>query len=236
MIISLVLKNKISLKNTNRMSLLYFSLSFPLSVIFFTLAIFNTTVSLAVFSFYISTLVTSFIVGKIVLHENITKNKRLALVFILLAVIVLTEVYKGFTINIGFIYGIISGILQTVASYYQKILGKNTNRTNLLILQTLTGFTLAAGILIYLNTPIFVMLPSLPLIITIFFGLVFLLISYLFLVGFKYTNLNVGSILVSSELLFGPLFAWIFLSEVITTSIIVGGTLTGIAVVLSNKD
>lgn len=234
--ISLLTKNKTSFNDIDKKSLLYFSVAFPLSVIFFTLAIFNTTVSLAVFSFYISTLVTSFIVGKLFLGESISTNKRISLFFILAAVVTLTEVYKGITINTGFMYGLISGLLQTIASYYQKTLGKNTNRTNLLIIQTFTGFTLAAAILIYLGTPVLIALPAVTLGITVLFGLIFLLISYLFLVGFKYTNLNVGSILVSSELLFGPLFAWLLLSEVITLPVILGGILTGTAVFCANRD
>lgn len=79
--ILLITRQKLSFSKIDPKALFYFALTFPVSVIFFTLSIFNTSVSLAVFSFYISTLVSSFIVGKIFFGEPVTKNKKVALFF-----------------------------------------------------------------------------------------------------------------------------------------------------------
>jgi drug/metabolite transporter (DMT)-like permease len=59
-----------------------------------------------------------------------------------------------------------------------------------------------------------------------------LAIMYLFLVGYKHTNLNVGSILVSSELFFAPLLAFMLLSEHIAANVLAGGVLTVVAAIL----
>jgi drug/metabolite transporter (DMT)-like permease len=236
LIILFITKQQFSFSKIDKKTLLLFAITFPVSVIFFTLAIFNTTVSLAVFSFYIANLVSSFIWGHIYFKEKITRNKQIALLFILLALVTFTNPFSNFHIELGFVFGIISGLFQTIASSYQKIVGAKTNRIGLLIIQTLAGTAIAAATLLLTQAPLFVAIPQITLLITILFGLIFLAISYLFLVGFKSTNLNVGSILVSSELFFGPFFAFILLSEGLTVIELLGGVLTGVAVYFANRD
>lgn len=228
-------KQKLSFKKIDFRTLGIFAITFPISVIFFTLAIFNTTVSLAVFSFYTSTLVSSFIVGKLYFGEAITVNKRIALFFILLAVVAFTNPMQGFHLQLGFVFGLISGVFQTIASSFQKIVGKSTNRLGLLIIQTLAGIIISALALVLQGQSVLPVLPVLPTAITFLFGVIFLAISYLFLVGFKYVNLNVGSILVSTELFFGPFFAFLLLSEGMTFLELIGGGFVVLAVLFSNR-
>lgn len=228
-------RQKLSFNKLDTKTLVLFAVTFPVSVIFFTLAIFNTTVSLAVFSFYIATLVSSFLVGWTYFGEKITTNKKIALVFIFLAVLAFTNPFQNFNIQLGFVFGIISGIFQTIASSLQKIVGKSTNRIGLLIIQTLAGVGISALAICLIGGSLFPPIPQATLFVTIFFGAIFLAISYLFLVGFKYTNLNTGSILVSSELFFGPFFAFMLLSENLTGLELLGGLLIGAAVLFSSR-
>lgn len=234
--ILLLTRQSLSLKKIELKTLVLFAVTFPVSVIFFYLSIFKTTVSLAVFSFYIATLVSSFVVGKIYFGEKITKNKKIALLFILLAVIAFTNPFNNFSIQLGFVYGVISGIFQTIASAFQKIVGKSTNRIGLLIVQALAGIGVSALTIIMMGGSLLPALPQTALFVTILFGAIFLVISYLFLVGFKHINLNVGSILVSTELFFGPLFAYLLLSEKLTGLELLGGIFISIAVLFSSRD
>ncbi|MDQ5900790.1 MAG: hypothetical protein QG583_217 [Patescibacteria group bacterium] len=233
-LVLLITRQKISFNKIEPKTLLLFAITFPISVIFFTLSIFNTSVSLAVFSFYLATLVSSFIIGRIYFGEKITKNKKIALFFVLLAVVAFTNPFQNFNVQLGFVFGIISGIFQSIASSFQKIVGKSTNRIGLLILQTLTGIVVAMVVLAIIGENFFPLLPMSALLVVVFFGIIFLSISYLFLVGFKYTNLNVGSILVSTELFFGPFFAFLFLSENLTLIELLGGLFIASAVVFSS--
>ena len=235
LIFLLATKQKISFNKLDTKILTFYAVTFPISVIFFTLAIFYTTVSLAVFSFYIATLISSFVVGRMYFGEKITTNKKIALVFILLAVLAFTNPFQNFNIQLGFVFGIISGIFQTIASSFQKIVGKSTNRISLLIIQTLAGVGISALTIGLSGGSFFPSIPLMALFIAIFFGAIFLAISYLFLVGFKYTNLNTGSILVSSELFFGPFFAFMLLSENLSGLELLGGVFIATAVIFSNK-
>ncbi|MEN9327242.1 MAG: hypothetical protein RI947_50 [Candidatus Parcubacteria bacterium] len=225
---------KIKFKKLNKQTLLLFAVSFPISVIFFTLSVFYTKVSLAVFSFYIANLVSSFICGSVFFKETIERKKQITLLCIMAALICFTNPFQGFTLNIGFIFGLISGVLQTIASIFQKILGESTDRLGLVMIQTLAGCVMAVIVLIFTHT---LTIPWMPLTawgVIALFGAMFLAISYLFLIGFQKTNLNVGSILVSSELLFGPLFALLLLNEMPSGLELLGGIFTIVAVVIAN--
>lgn len=232
--LTIILRKKLQFSEYDKKSLALFAISFPISVILFTLAIFNTSVALAVFSFYIATLASSFVLGRLFFGERIHIYKQIALVLTLLAVFVFTDPLGAPTLGMGFVYGLLSGVAQGIASSFQKKLSGAVDRLSLLAVQAATGVSLAAIVLLVIQEPLFVGLSGFDWLVTVIFGVSMLAISYLLLVGFKYTNLNTGSVLVSSELLFGPLFALLLLSETLEGHIIVGGLLTLTAAVFAH--
>jgi drug/metabolite transporter (DMT)-like permease len=236
-IVFLYTRTKINFKLLDKKYLLLFSVLLPLSVIFFTLSISASKVSTAVFSFYLSNLISSFFVGKIFLKEQIRFEKWVALFLLIGALILLTNPLSvdGGIFTIGLFYGIVSGIFQTLTSYAQKRMGKIENRNQLLLIQTLSGIIIAAiAILAFSGFNINISLSLFTWSVILIFGLIFLLISYLFLVGFEIVDLNVGNILVSSELIFGPVFAFMLLSEPISSVEIYAGVLIILGVVIAN--
>ncbi|MFZ1258096.1 MAG: DMT family transporter [Candidatus Saccharimonas sp.] len=234
LVIVAVLRKKIRFGDHDKKTLAAFAISFPISVILFTLAIFNTSVALAVFSFYIATLVFSFVLGRLFFGERIHIYKQIAFGLVLLAIFVFTDPLGNSTLDAGFLFGLLSGVVQGIASSFQKKLSGATDRLNLLVFQTVSGMALAAVILLVIQEPLIVSLTGFEWLVAALFGVSMLAISYLFLVGFKYTNLNTGSVLVSSELLFGPLFALLLLGEKLGMHIVVGGILIGIATIFSH--
>ncbi len=230
----IILRKKLQFGEHDKKSLILFAISFPVSVILFTFAIFYTTVALAVFSFYIATLVSSFVLGRLFFGERIHIYKQTALMLVLLAIFVFTDPFGSSTLGVGFIFGLLAGVVQGIASSFQKKLSNTTDKLSLLVVQTTAGVALSATVLFATGQPLFVELSTSDWIIAAVFGVSMLAISYLFLVGFKYTNLNTGSILVSSELLFGPLFAFLLLSETLGVHVIVGGLLTAAAAIFAH--
>ena len=234
LLIAVLSRRRLQFGEHDKKTLALFALSFPASVILFTLAIFNTSVALAVFSFYIATLVSSFVIGRLYFGERVHRYKQIALALIVLAIFVFSNPFGEVALGIGFIYGLLSGVVQGIASGFQKKLSKSTDRISLLIVQTAVGAMLAAVILLFTREPMVVLLAPFDWLVVAIFGASMLAISYLFLVGFKYTNLNTGSILVSSELFFGPFFALLLLGEVLSLHVIIGGVLTIVAAVFAN--
>jgi drug/metabolite transporter (DMT)-like permease len=232
--IFIITKKKLNLKALDKKTVILFALSFPISAIFFTLSVFFTKVSLAVFSFYISNLISSFILGKLIFKEKIDLHKSIALIFVGIALICFTNPLEGFTLSLGLLFGIISGILQTIASIFQKKIGESTDRFGLVMIQTGAGVLTALIAMTATNTLLLPALPLTAIFISILFGVMFLAISYLMLIGFQKTNLNVGSLLVSTELFFGPLFAFLMFQETLTSLELFGGALTIVAIIIVN--
>lgn len=234
LMIVVFLRKKIRFGNHDKKTLVLFAISFPISVILFTLAIFNTSVAMAVFSFYIATLISSFVLGRLFFGERIHVYKQIAFVLVLLAIFVFTDPFGTSTLGVGFLFGLLSGVVQGIASSFQKKLSGATDRLSLLVLQTASGMVLAAIVLLVIQEPLVVGLSGFEWLVAAIFGVSMLAISYLFLVGFKYTNLNTGSILISSELLFGPLFALLLLGEGLGMHVVIGGVLIGVATIFSH--
>jgi drug/metabolite transporter (DMT)-like permease len=218
------------LKKENSTQIFWFVTSFAISVILFTLAIFYASVSVAVFSFYAATLVFSFIVGYLSFGEKVNTYKWIAIALVTLAMMLLTRPFEGFVLELGLLFGIGAGFLQAVTSKYQKILGESSDKISLLFVQTLGGAIAGFGGVVLLGQSFVPNLDVFGTLVLAAFGFFFLLISYLFLVGFKYANLNTGSVLVSTELLFAPLMAFILLSEELDAYIFSGGVLMILAV------
>lgn len=233
LLILLVFRPKISFRGISKKVLVLYAITFPISVILFTLSIFNGSVALAVFSFYTATLVSSFVIGRLFFKEKIHAYKQLSLLAILVGVVAFTDPLYNLSLNLGLVFGLLSGVVQGIASSFQKVLSNHANKTSLLVIQCLAGVALAMVATLSVQEPLFVNLGVIQWIIVAAFGLAMLAITYLFLVGFKYTNLNTGSILVSSELFFGPFFALLLLSEQLSIGMVVGGAFVALATVLS---
>lgn len=232
-IISLFSKLPKAKTKVNITDIAVFSIVFPISVVFFTLAVFNTKVSLAIFSFYIANLVSSFVLGKMFLKEEINRTKLISLILIVIALSLFTNIFTGFIVDKGFVFGLISGVLQTITSISQKKLG-GLDRLNLVKIQTLTGLVFA---IIFMGVTGTLSIPTLTtsaLIVGFAYGLLFLIISYLLLVGFQKVDINIGSMLVSTELFFGPLFAYLIFKETLSFTEVIGSILVILAVVNLN--
>jgi drug/metabolite transporter (DMT)-like permease len=231
----LATKQKFSLKKIDSTKLLFFVLSFPAQAIFFTLSVFHTKVALAVFAFYIANLLSSFFFGYILFKEKIDTRKGVALLCIVGSLLCFTNPFQGFNLSLGFMFGLIAGVVQTISSIFQKTIGEKTNRLSLLIAQTFSGTVMAAVAMFMTSSFVLPMLPVSALVVTSLFGAIFLLISYLLLYGFQRTNLNLGTLLISSELLFGPVFAFVIFRESLGNTEILGGVLATVALFVANS-
>jgi drug/metabolite transporter (DMT)-like permease len=223
---------RVTFDHIDTATLVAFAVTFPASAILFTLSVFHASVALAVFSFYIANLLSQFALGSMFFHEEIDRYKAAALVVSVASLIAFTNPFSEFTVTSGFLLGLTAGVVQGIASTYQKRLGGSVDTMLLLACQALTGTVMAGVILAFTGEALIPILNGFAWLVTIIFGLSMLAIMYLFVVGYRYTNLNTGSVLVSSELFFAPLFAYLLLAEHVPTNVFIGGVLTAVAAVL----
>lgn len=225
-------KEDVMINRNNLAKLSFFGFIFPISVIFYTLALFNTKVSLAIFSFYIANLLSSIIIGKLVHKENFGLSKKLAFLLSILAIVILTEPFNSYVVDIGIVFGYISGCIQTLASHFQKKYSESINETTLTLSQIIGGILIGFAIAFYVGDfGVFALTPY-ALGIAIIFGLVIFLINKFLVYGFKRADIGTGTILMSSELIFGPLMAYIIFQETLSAQQIVGGCLALVAAIL----
>jgi drug/metabolite transporter (DMT)-like permease len=237
LIIATVTRTRLSVTTLPRAPTVAFALSFPAAIVLFTLSVFHGSVASAVFSFYVALLVSSAGLGRLFFGERLTLFKSLALFAGLAAAVVLTRPWGHFHFSLALLYGLASGLVQAIASIFQKQLAPNTSRLTLLALQTLAGTVIAGLLLAFAHRSPLASLGQLSpgrFFVLAIYGLILLAITQLFLIGFTRVALNVSGVLLSSEIFFGPLFATLLLGEPFTSTLILAGSLALVAAVLAH--
>ncbi len=209
-----------------------FALLFPISVCLYTFSLFHTKVSIAIFSFYIANLVTSIIIGALFNQEKLSGKKIFGFTLAIAAVVIIANPFQGFVISAGMVLGYLSGIFQSVASLYQKRLSRSVDEKTLTLTQIIGGLFVALVSILFIKDISIFSITTHGLLLGLLFGFLFFLINYLMIYGFKYADVGIGTILLSSELIFGPIAAYIIFGETLTRFEILGGILIACAVVL----
>ncbi len=204
----------------------------PVSSILFTMALFSTKISLAIFSFYVANLVTSLVVGLLVHKERISMAKGVAFALALVAVVLFTDPFNSFEISAGMLIGYLSGVLQTAASHYQKKYASTFNVPTLTFAQIIGGIVIGFGIAFAIGDFGIFTLPAYAVGLAALIGAMMFAINRLSVYGYARADIGTGTLLQSSELVFGPLFALLIFGEVLGMYEIVGALLVIVATIL----
>jgi drug/metabolite transporter (DMT)-like permease len=195
---------------------------FATMVLFFTSALGKTTVANVLFVFYATNMISAFLLGSLLLKESISRNKLLALSFALAGL----AVYSGAIIggNLGIIFSIVAGICGGSTSLFSKLL-KNVNRAAVLIVQYIIAMLFSAATLLISGDQIIRTVSTKGTVLIILFALVIVLGSYLTLYGFQNFDVNIGTVIMSTELVFATIMAYFLYNEVPKTRELIGGFL-----------
>ena len=224
------------IKNTPIKKLIPFGLFLPVSVCMYTFALFHTKVSLAIFSFYIANLISSIIIGYFFNKEKLSRNKIIGFTLAIIAVLIFTNPFQGFVNNTGMLFGYVSGIIATLASLYQKQLSKTVDERVLTLTQIIGGLFVALVSIIFIHDMSIFTISTNGLLLGLLFGFLFFLINYCMIYGFKYAEIGIGTILLSSELLFGPLAAFLIFKETLSPLEIFGGIVIAFAMFFVSRN
>lgn len=229
-------KIKIKVPKEYRLNLLGFSIVFPISILCFTYSAVNIKVSNALFMLYVGSLVASFLWGKFVFSETFNRKKLLSLILLLAGLIIFVYPFSATTLSTGVLVGICAGLLEGSAHAFRKKL-KDLKREIIVLFQSISG--LSVGLLIFSFsgdnftkssiTPVSIM-------VAILFGFLLVAIGYLLAFGFSHFDVNVGSVVLATELFFALIINYIFLKESPTTNELIGGTIIFIASIATSID
>lgn len=233
-LIIIILKRKISFKSISLINLLSFAISLPLSIIFYTLAVLKTKIMLAVATLYLGSILFSLISGIIFFKEKITIKKILAIMTSILALYYFTIPFSLTNINIGLVFGVLSGFADALSNSFKKHLGGKADRFLLIAIQMTGTIIVSLILMLYTKTLTFPQISPFILMIGLVFGFGLLLNNYLMLVGFGNFDLNLGTIVMSSELLFASIFGYLIYKEIPTTNELIGGGLIALSVIIAH--
>ena len=198
--------------------LIVHSVVFAAIIFLFTYAVVITTLSKATFSFYATTLVTSLVVSIVFFKEGFGKQKAVSL-FLALAGLIFFILPKGIeSIGLGMVLTGIAGIGDVVVNSMKKYLGGKIDSLVLVLYQMLAG--LIVGLILIITSSQYTTLQSLDvtsIVWILFFSLNFFLLSYLTVYGFQHFDLNLGTIILSLEIVWASIIGYVWYQENLNT-------------------
>lgn len=237
LVVLLIKQHKnIEWKNVKKLNLVFYTLLVPLSVIAYNVSMINTKIVLATFAFYVGTILTGWFAGLLFYKEKLNLEKWSSLILVLIGLGLFAYPFTNSSINLGFIAGVISGVLDGSANGFRKDLAGKISKLVLVLLTTIGG-VLVSGLMIayfhqsahYLAT-----MSTTSWVIGAFFGFLLVILNYLLLVGFQNFDLSLGSIVLSLELLFALLFGILVFKEYPSGRELLGGLFILIANIVPN--
>lgn len=230
----IILKQKWSLRGVKPLYVFLYATLFPVAIVFFVFAMLNTRISTAIFAFYASSLLSSLIIGKIFFNDQMSAPKLFSLVLAFLGLGILSYPFALSSFNWGFIFGVISGVFDTSTNGFKRMLSGKVDRFVLVATQMLGGVVISIILITLVKQSVLVPISFFTLVIATIFGLLLMLVSFLTLVGFKNFDLNLGTIVISSELVFATIFAALIFKEYPTAKDLIGGLFIAAGIVVSN--
>lgn len=234
LIIIVIFKRKISFKNISPVNLILFAVSLPLTIIFYTLSILKTKIILAVATLYLGSILFSLISGILFFKEKLTFKKSIAIISSIVALYFFTIPFSFKNINIGLALGVLSGFMDALSNTFKKHLGGKVDRFFLILIQMVGTLIVSLILMFYTKTLLFSNLSPFTLSIGILFGFFLIVNNYLMLVGFHNFDLNLGTIVLSSELLFASIFGYLFYKEIPTFNELIGGGLIAFSIIVAH--
>ena len=227
-------KRKISFKNISLINLFLFAASLPLTIIFYTLSILKTKIILAVAALYLGSILFSLVSGILFFKEKLTVKKSLATLASILALYYFTIPFSLTNVNVGLVFGVLSGFMDALSNTFKKHLGNKVDRFLLISIQMMGTIIVSLILMFYTKTFLIPHISPFVFAIGLLFGFLLMVNNYLMLIGFHNFDLNLGTIVLSSELLFASIFGYLFYREIPTVNESIGGGLIAFSVVIAH--
>jgi drug/metabolite transporter (DMT)-like permease len=196
----------------------------------FTIAVTQTTIANTVFVLYAGSIVTSLLIGTFVFHEELTVGKVFAIALALIGLALYSSALLS--LSLGLVMALVSGILDGFCNSLRKTF-KGVNRSTALLHQYAFGALLALVILAIYPQGAITTVSIAPIVTGVLFGAALVGLGNLLLYGFQHFDVNVGTVILATELFFATIIGWAFYSEIPTGHEVLGGLIIFSASILS---
>jgi len=197
---------------------------------FFTIAILTTKVANTVFLLYCGSILISLFLGAVLYRESFGAQKMIALVLALIGLYMYSD--SLIVLGLGTVAAILSGVFEGVGNVVRKAL-QGVDKPTVLQWQFL-GCSISAFILtLAMPEPIIKNISIVALVALLAFALCQIALNTLLLYGFQHFDVNIGSIILSTEVFFAAVMGYLLYGEILTTPEIIGGTAIFIASIIA---
>jgi drug/metabolite transporter (DMT)-like permease len=228
--INVLMRKRLRVPRHHLFRIVAYSVSFTLTALLFTFAVTTTTLANSVFLLYAGSLCASFVLGTLFFKEHVTMSKVAALVVALLGL----GMYSGplTALSLGVLAALVSGLLDGITNGLRKSL-QGIDRNTVLMYQNACGALLALVVTLFVPEPAIRHLSVEPLLATLLFAVLILFLGNLLLYGFQHFDVNVGAVILATELFFATIFGYVFFHEAPAPHEIAGGLLIFIASIMT---
>ncbi len=234
LLLVLVLRKKISFDKKMIKFIFLYGIFYGFGGTLYTLSILTTKISTTVFGIYASILCFSLLFGFFLFKEKITTKKVLALILACIGFFLFTYPLSFQRFDIGLGFSLVSGFMAIAANSIGKYLGNKVDNILLVLARTI-GIGLGGVIFaLYQKESLIPAFTSESFILLFILAGIILTASFTILIGFNNFDLNLGAILVSSELLFATTFAAVFFKEYPKNLEYIGGFFILCAICIAN--
>jgi drug/metabolite transporter (DMT)-like permease len=232
-IFSLLVKRPTKLTGKTLLKVAFLGVAFCGVVILFTISANLTKLGNAVFLLYAGSIVTSLLIGTLMLKEKLTVTKVVAIVLALIGL----SMYSSslLALSLGVVTAILSGVLDGVSNSIRKTL-RGIDRNSILLYQYAFGAVSALLVLAIAPQDSIRVVSIVPVIAGLVFAGAIIGLGNLLLYGFQHFDVNVGTVILATELFFASLIGWVFFREVPAPNEIMGGAVIFLASILSAVD
>lgn len=173
----------------------------PIAVIFFTYSIINIKASNTIFLFYIGSITISFILGILIFKEEVNKQRLISLKLVFLGLLLFIYPFNSEFISLGVIAGLCAGIFDGISNMLRKSL-KEVPREILLFYNYGIGGLIVLLLAFLKQETMITNITISSIIILIVYAFALIILGYLLLFGFKHFDINVGTIVLATEIFF----------------------------------
>lgn len=224
-------KRSVIPKNKKATAIAY-SLVAAISILFFTVSVQMTTIANTLFTSNATELFVAFLLGSFLLKERLTPNKVIAILLALVGLSLYSD--SILTGSAGIIFGLLGGATTAVCNLLAKKL-KGVDLGPIMRLQFGLGTILMVALTLVFSPNDIIRIVSVEgIIATVIFALILIAATRLVLYGFQHSDINIASVILSSQLAFGALLGFIIYHENLSTHEILSGLLILCAAVVGS--
>jgi len=208
---------------SKQMTAIAYSAIAALSILFFTLSVQATTIANTLFTSNATELFVAFLLGSILLREKITTMKLSAICLAVLGLIFYSDsILVG---SAGILFGMLGGGTTALCNLLAKRL-KGVDLGAIMRLQFGLGAVFMIILtLIFSPNDILRTISIEGIVATILFALILIVATRLVLYGFQNSDINIASVVLSSQLAFGALLGFFVYQETLAPHEMLSGLL-----------